>query len=225
MQDLGTLGGLNSYGIGVTPAGHVVGASEVPAEVSNYTHAFLYTDGGGMVDLNTRIDPLSGWELLDADGVNDAGQITGQGLINDEYHAFLLTPIDPLPGDFNLDDSVDGADLVLWKSGYGASGNATLLQGDADGDRDVDGADFLVWQRQLGGPAIVDAAAAVPEPATLLLLVSGLLPISYRRGVAVPLLSKCAGAINDTSGYDRDRGGAGGACNAESIGNSESKRS
>jgi len=35
----------------------------------------------------------------------------------------------------------------------------------------------------------------------------------------------CAGAINDTSDYDQDRGGDGGACNAESIGNSESKRS
>jgi probable HAF family extracellular repeat protein len=87
MLDLGTLGGINSYGIAINTAGHVVGAAEVPAEVSNYSHAFLYTSSGGMVDLNTLIDPLSGWVLLDADGVNDSGQITGQGLIGEEYHA------------------------------------------------------------------------------------------------------------------------------------------
>ena len=46
-----------------------------------------------MVDLNTLIDPLSGWELVTAWGINDAGQITGYGLIGGETHAFLLTPV------------------------------------------------------------------------------------------------------------------------------------
>jgi probable HAF family extracellular repeat protein len=183
MLDLGTLGGINSYGIAINAAGHVVGAAEVPAEVSNYSHAFLYTTGGGMVDLNTRIDPLSGWELLDADGVNDFGQITGQGLIGEEYHAFLLTPISTLPGDFNLDDVVDGADLELWKTGFGVTGDATLMQGDADGDRDVDGADFLTWQRQLISPSPADSAiAAVPEPATLLLFIIAAAHIRHMGG-------------------------------------------
>jgi hypothetical protein len=45
------------------------------------------------------------------------------------------------------------------------------VQGDADGDRDVDGADFLAWQRQLGGATAVTAGAAVPEPASLVLIV------------------------------------------------------
>ena len=174
MQDLGTLGGTNSYGIAINAAGQVVGAAEVPAEVSNYTHAFLYTPGGGMVDLNTFVDPLSGWELLDADAINDVGQITGQGLINEEYHAFLLTPLAALPGDFDLDGFVNEVDLALWKTGFGASGNAALIDGDADGDQDVDGADFLMWQRQLTSTpeiARVAASAVVPEPSSNLLLV------------------------------------------------------
>ena len=65
MQDLTTLGGLNSYSYNVGAGGQVVGASEVEI-TSDDTHAFLYTSGSGMVDLNTLIDPLSGWELLDA---------------------------------------------------------------------------------------------------------------------------------------------------------------
>ena len=65
MLDLATLGGLNSYSYNVGAGGQVVGASEVEI-TSDDTHAFLYTSGSGMVDLNTLIDPLSGWELLDA---------------------------------------------------------------------------------------------------------------------------------------------------------------
>src|SRR6185503_4554041 len=105
MLDLATLGGLNSYSYNVGAGGQVVGASEVDV-TSDDTHAFLYTSGSGMVDLNTLIAPLSGWELLDASAINDAGQITGQGLINNEYHAYLLTPI-LIPGDFNHDGAVD----------------------------------------------------------------------------------------------------------------------
>src|SRR3954469_23342798 len=96
MQDLATLGGLNSYSYNIGAAGQVIGASEVQI-TSNHTHAFLYTSGSGMADLNRLIDPISGWELLDAADINDAGQITGQGLINNAYHAYLLMPV-PLPG-------------------------------------------------------------------------------------------------------------------------------
>jgi probable HAF family extracellular repeat protein len=168
MLDLGTLGGSDSYGYAVDSTGRVVGLSYVAPEVSNNSHAFLYSAGAGMVDLNTLIDPLSGWELLDADDVNDAGQITGQGLINDEYHAFLLTPIPTFPGDFNGDSTVNAADLTHWKSGYGATGVATHWQGNADDDHDVDGTDFLAWQRQLNVTSPANSAGSpVPEPATL----------------------------------------------------------
>jgi hypothetical protein len=117
-----------------------------------------------MVDVNDLIDPLSGWELLDADDINDAGQIAGQGLIGGEYHAFLLTPIPPQSGDFNEDSIVDDADLIDWRGGFGTTDNASHAQGDTDADGDVDGADFLVWQRQLGGSPPATLAAAVPEP-------------------------------------------------------------
>ncbi|MBA3484328.1 MAG: pentapeptide repeat-containing protein [Pirellulales bacterium] len=85
-------------------------------------------------------------------------------------------------GDFNGDSVVDGSDLANWKAGFGASGMATRTQGDADGDADIDGADFLAWQRQVGSTTTVAATAAVPEPATLLLLLPGALTMFRRRG-------------------------------------------
>ena len=46
-----------------------------------------------MTDLNSDIIPNSGWTLQDAQAINDAGQITGSGLINGHSHAFLLNPV------------------------------------------------------------------------------------------------------------------------------------
>jgi probable HAF family extracellular repeat protein len=44
------------------------------------------------VDLNTLIPASSPWYLQFACSINNAGEIAGQGLINGEVHAFLLTP-------------------------------------------------------------------------------------------------------------------------------------
>jgi probable HAF family extracellular repeat protein len=54
-------------------------------------HAFLWKNGV-MVDLNDLIAQDSQWILQMAAGINDSGQIAGQGLINGETHAFLATP-------------------------------------------------------------------------------------------------------------------------------------
>ena len=75
---------------------------------------------------------------------------------------------------------MDGNDLMSWKAGFGANGSAVHRQGDADADQDVDGSDFLTWQRQLGGATTI-ATTAVPEPATLMLLVSAALAKFFRR--------------------------------------------
>lgn len=55
-------------------------------------HAFLFSNGA-MTDLNSLIDPASGWGLTSAFDINDAGQIVGSGTMAGQDYAFLLTPI------------------------------------------------------------------------------------------------------------------------------------
>jgi hypothetical protein len=85
-----------------------------------------------------------------------------------------------IPGDFDGNGSVNGADLAKWKLDYGVNANS-----DANGDGKSDGADFLVWQRNFGAGAAIVAAAAVPEPTTAALLLGaiGLATIGARRSV------------------------------------------
>jgi probable HAF family extracellular repeat protein len=99
MHDLGSLGGNFCEGESINSAGAVVGGSLV--SIFGPSHAFLYTHESGMVDINTLINPLSGWLLTGATAINDAGQITGSGQIAGEEHAFLLTPV-PEPSAFVL---------------------------------------------------------------------------------------------------------------------------
>src|SRR3981081_3640751 len=74
-------------GLSVNHSGVVVGYSTF----SNTYHAFVYS-GGKMKDLNKLIPAGSGWVLLDADSINDSGQIVGAGMRNGQQHGFLLTP-------------------------------------------------------------------------------------------------------------------------------------
>jgi probable HAF family extracellular repeat protein len=100
MIDLGVLPGVETYSIGrdINADGHVTGFSY---SNGGGNHAFLYTPGSGMVDLNSLIDPLSDWVLHSGYGINDAGQITGTGLFSGQTRAFLLTPV-PEPASLAL---------------------------------------------------------------------------------------------------------------------------
>jgi hypothetical protein len=77
---------------------------------------------------------------------------------------FPDVPPPGLVGDFDDSNTVDGADLTVWKASFAVDAGA-----DADNDGDSDGNDLLLWQRNLGASAPV--AAAVPEPASSLLFV------------------------------------------------------
>jgi hypothetical protein len=66
--------------------------------------------------------------------------------------------------DFDDDGDVDGEDLEIWQTAYGATD-----LGDADGDADSDGRDFLIWQREFGAAPLsaFTASVAVPEPPSI----------------------------------------------------------
>ena len=97
MRDLGslTVGGY-SDAFDINALGQVVGS----AEVVGGTHGFLY-EGGSLLDLNSLIDPASGWTIDDARGINDAGQIAGhacRGLVCYAVRLDLTSPVPEAPG-------------------------------------------------------------------------------------------------------------------------------
>ena len=98
-DDLGTFGGTESWVGGINDRGDVVGQATLPGDT--IWHAFLFTDSGGMVDLNNLIDPSSGWVLTNGGDINNKGQIACSGSNGSEYHALLLTPT-PEPSTFAL---------------------------------------------------------------------------------------------------------------------------
>jgi probable HAF family extracellular repeat protein len=89
MTDLGTLGGAVSVGKSINDSGQVTGFSTLANRAGR---PFIY-DNGVMSDLNSLIDPLSGWMLLESDAINNNGQITGFGNFNGQTRGFLLSPI------------------------------------------------------------------------------------------------------------------------------------
>jgi probable HAF family extracellular repeat protein len=54
---------------------------------------FIWSEQSGMMDLNTLIDPGLRWKLTSATGINDWGQVIGEGIVDGQPHGFLLTPI------------------------------------------------------------------------------------------------------------------------------------
>ncbi|HEY3394101.1 MAG TPA: hypothetical protein VGK58_15415, partial [Lacipirellulaceae bacterium] len=83
----------------------------------------------------------------------------------------ILSVAPGLPGDFNLDGSVDAADYVVWRKTGGTQ----------DG--------YNTWRTNFGQTAAngsgANANAAVPEPGTLVQLLAGMLATCFCRRTAV----------------------------------------
>jgi probable HAF family extracellular repeat protein len=105
MHDLGALDGSNcAYAFSVNERGQVVGNSGADCESS----AFLWEDGGPMVDLSTLVSPKPSYASLSAMNINDRGEIAGIGTdANDNGHAVLLIPCD------ENHPAVEGCDYCL----------------------------------------------------------------------------------------------------------------
>lgn len=98
VTDLGTLGGGNAYATGINDSGIVVGWS---AAAYIYGQAAFLYQNGVMTNLNSLIDPASGWTLINAYAISNTGYIVGSAL---NYNgtlgaAAILTPaiLNPVP--------------------------------------------------------------------------------------------------------------------------------
>jgi len=119
-------------------------------------------DGGWFqIRIHTNVngwgDP--GWIIIDnLQAYSEGGQQYGQG-------------------DFNADDSVTGADYVVWANNFGGS-DEVLADGSHNDDGSVTGADYVIWANNFGNDY---STSTVPEPATLALLGLGAAAIIRRR--------------------------------------------
>jgi len=164
------LGGANSYAGDTTVLEGILSLDQ--AFLSDTADVYLTT--GSALDLNFSGNP----DVIDSllfDGVSQAAGIWGAPGSSAQFTSPLITgtgllqvsTLDaPIPGDFDQNGTVDGADLAQWQIDFNAGSG-----GDADGDGDSDGADFLAWQQNFGsGSGSIAFSQEVPEPATMILL-------------------------------------------------------
>jgi hypothetical protein len=199
--DHGTLSGMiaNTYEIGVNvPSGMDLSATlvwnrEVSTDVEDIEDAiytastlenldlFLFEAGDLITPVASSVSTLDNVEHLFL-STPTSGQYffevrAANGMVVDPVNYSLAWDVDVpevfAEADFDEDGDVDDVDLGLWESGYGLTGSAEHIDGDANGDMKVDGFDFLAWQSQFTGSiGPLAGAAAVPEPASLMLLAS-----------------------------------------------------
>jgi len=92
MTDLGTLGGPDSVAAAVNSHGDVVGYSNISYQNS---HGFLYRNGS-MIDLNSLIPASSGFVVVNAEDINNRGQIIGEARpTNPQDHTNYIVMLNP----------------------------------------------------------------------------------------------------------------------------------
>lgn len=82
-------GGVSSSAKAVNGFNQVVGCSY---DEDGKSRAFLWDAKHGVQDLNSLVGN-PGWEIQEAAGINDRGQIAGTGIHNGKTRAFLLSPV------------------------------------------------------------------------------------------------------------------------------------
>jgi probable HAF family extracellular repeat protein len=121
MSDIGTLGS-TSFAEAINSMGQIVGRSRIGSVTNPAQHAFLWENGGPMIDLNTLIPANSTLELEEGDDINGRGEISGLGIpvgctsVDLCGHAYLMIPCDEgHPNvescDYNLVDPSDAAQV------------------------------------------------------------------------------------------------------------------
>lgn len=206
-------GQVENYGT-LMPGGTGVGLLEIDGRLANAAVGKVVFDLAsngidaiavdGTVALNGTLEVILGAGYLPLVGT-EFTLITSTGGIGGEFDQLLLpagydwqigyndydftltvaATATILAGDFNADGIVDAADYTLWRNTFGSTTN---LAADADGDGIVGMEDYDLWKSNFGQSiaGIVTSPAAVPEPATVLIGLVGIVGFSLRRHLRWP---------------------------------------
>lgn len=139
----------DSEALDINNFGEAVGYSSECDEFDCAEQAVMWRADGSIVNLNSLIDPNSGWGLHRATSISDTGWITGVGRDGSNIYAqhtfFLIhVPFDPvLPGDFNGDGLWTADDINRLVAELA---NATAnLNYDVNGDGILNFSDLNAW--------------------------------------------------------------------------------
>ncbi len=130
---------------------------------------------GSLPDLGGFLHLVEGSNLIDAGTSISFTFSGGSGTLDydgaaPDLGAFEYVAVPALPGDYNDDGLVDAADYVVWRDNLGTS--AELPNDETPGAVTED--DYTVWRDHFGqsaGSGALVQATAVPEPATVWLLI------------------------------------------------------
>ena len=135
-------GATNSFAFGINNSNQVVGASTLSNSTSR---AFVWLNGT-LTDLNSLLPAGFNWDLREARGINDKGQIVGWGVTNGQEHAFILSP--NTPPTVTLTNPVNSAV-------FAAPATITLGANASDVDGVVSKVEFFQGNTKLGESANV----------------------------------------------------------------------
>jgi len=116
-RDLGTLGGNESYGVGISDAGYVVGQSLTSTDpMECFTNAFIWKDG-----VMTDLGRLEYGRVSRAEAVNDSGAAAGVSETSGGYHAALwqngtITDLGTFDGDSSNAHGINNQTEIVGRS-------------------------------------------------------------------------------------------------------------
>jgi hypothetical protein len=140
----------------------------------NLSNSSQLNANGGTLDLGAAYSGgLAGPEDLKFTFSLAGGQLVAPGAV--QY-------VSGLSGDYNSDNKVDAADYTVWRDTLNST---TDLRADGNGNLVIDTGDYQTWKtsfgQQSGSGAEGGPLTAVPEPATWLIAMLGLVVFGLRR--------------------------------------------
>lgn len=110
---------------------------------------------------------------------------SGLGSSSNSFQYFRVTSLSPVAlvaGDYSLDGKLDNRDFDKWRGVFGETSEMARYA-DGNGDGIVDGADYVIFRHAMAvtGSGDTLALSALPEPASLGLVVAGCVGMLIRR--------------------------------------------